>query len=524
MALLGVQEPRLSSIPDGDAARGDAAVAFARFCGLTLYPWQEDLLRDMCRTDDAGNWAAREVVTVVARQNGKGEVLVARELAGVYLFGEKMIFHSAHFMDTAIDAQKRLWEVIASVDELMTWFEYADQSPDGRVYDGVPRKTTGNGKESITFPNGAQILFRTRTKKTGRGLSVELLILDECFDLPNETFAALGKLVRAKERAQTVFISSPVNRLEHMHGAVFSAKRWAGIDGAKRVLFKEWSPAPDDDPFDPGVWAACNPSMVDEGPGAQVSDIEADANAAKNSEVLKEAFMVETLAAGNWVPRDGDTAGDFILDLEEWSAREVASPVVSGDSCMAMDVTPNGERVAMVAAVRTTTGVHLSLGPLERFDRDEVVSASVKAVQSNDPVGVVLDPKGPASTLVSPLVKVEIEPYEMKWAQVSAATELFMQMFAEGRITHDGDPRWLDALKSAAFRPGTASGRALTRTGGSVCELVAATFAVWGLVEFEIPDVVHDVKRKTKFVGRAEVVPTVAAAGPVVADAREMVF
>lgn len=524
MALLGVQEPRLSSIPDGDVARGDAAVAFARFCGLTLYPWQEDLLRDMCRTDEAGNWAAREVVTVVARQNGKGEVLVARELAGVYLFGEKMIFHSAHFMDTAIDAQKRLWEVIASVDELMTWFEYADQSPDGRVYEGVPRKTTGNGKESITFPNGAQVLFRTRTKKTGRGLSVELLILDECFDLPNETYAALGKLVRAKERAQTVFISSPVNRLEHMHGAVFSAKRWAGIDGAKRILFKEWSPAPDDDPFDPGVWAACNPSMVDEGPGAQVSDIEADANAAKNSEVLKESFMVETLAAGNWVPRDGDTAGDFILDLDEWSAREVASPVVAGDSCMAMDVTPNGERVAMVAAVRTTTGVHLSLGPLERFDRDEVVAAVGKAVESNDPVGVALDPKGPASTLVSPLEKAGIEPHEMKWAQVSAATELFMQMFAEGRITHDGDPRWLDALKVAAFRPGTASGRALTRTGGSVCELVAATFAVWGLVEFEIPDVVHDVKRKTKFVGRAEVVPTVAAAEPVVADAREMVF
>lgn len=521
MALLGVQEPRLSSIPDGDAARGDAAVAFARFCGLTLYPWQEDLLRDMCRTDGAGNWAAREVVTVVARQNGKGEVLVARELAGVYLFGEKMIFHSAHFMDTAIDAQKRLWEVIESVDELMTWFEYADQSPDGRAHEGVPRKTTGNGKESITFPNGAQVLFRTRTKKTGRGLSVELLILDECFDLPNETYAALGKLVRAKERAQTVFISSPVNRLEHMHGAVFSAKRWAGIDGAKRVLFKEWSPAPDADPFDRSTWAACNPSMVDEGPGAQVSDIEADATAARNSEVLKESFMVETLAAGNWVPRDGDTAADHIIAPDEWDGRMVASPVVAGDSCMAMDVTPNGERVAMVAAVRTTTGVHLSLGPLERFDRDEVVASVSRSVEANDPVAVVLDPKGPASTLVSPLGKAEIEPYEMKWAQVSAATELFMQMFAEGRITHDGNPRWQEALKVAAFRPGTASGRALTRTGGSVCELVAATFAVWGLTEFEIPDVVHDVKRKTKFVGRAEAVPAVAEQSVAV---REMAF
>lgn len=112
MTLLGVQEPRLSLIPEGDMRRGEEAVQFARWCGMTLYPWQEDLLRNMCRTDESGRWSAREVLTVVARQNGKGEVLVARELAGIYLFGERSIFHSAHFMDTAIDAQRRLWEII----------------------------------------------------------------------------------------------------------------------------------------------------------------------------------------------------------------------------------------------------------------------------------------------------------------------------------------------------------------------------------------------------------------------------
>ena len=139
MALLGDQEPRLSSVPTGDARRGEEAVQFARWCGMTLYPWQEDFLRDMCRTDASGNWSAREVVGVVARQNGKGEVIVARELAGVFLFGEKTIFHTAHFMDTAIDAQKRLWEVIEANDELMAWWV--------GEYEGVPRKTTGNGKE-----------------------------------------------------------------------------------------------------------------------------------------------------------------------------------------------------------------------------------------------------------------------------------------------------------------------------------------------------------------------------------------
>lgn len=516
MTLLGVQEPRLSSIPTGDSARGDQAVAFARFCGLTLYPWQEDLLRDMCRTDSSGNWVAREVVTVVARQNGKGEVLLARELAGIYLFGEKTIFHSAHFMDTAIDAQRRLWEVIEACDELLSWFEYPDQSPDGKAYDEPPRKTTGNGKESIMFPNGAQVLFRTRTKKTGRGLSVDLLILDECFDLPNETYAALGKLVRARQRAQTVFISSPVNRFEHCHGAVFSAKRWAGVDGVPRLLFKEWSPAPEADPFAQATWAACNPSMVDQGAGAQLSDIAADANAAKNSEVLKDSFLVETLAAGNWVPRDGDGVGDHIIDLDQWEGLECASPAVVGDCCVAVDVTPAGDRVGVVAAIRTAGGVHLMVNPLEAFDRELVVDAVVSSVNNNDPVAVLLDPKGPASTLISPLKVEGVEAEELSWGPVSAATELFMQMIAEGQITHDGDPRWVEALKVAAFRPGKASGRALTRTAGSVCELVAATFAVWGLVEFETPVDPEAIKKKRRFVGHVEPV----SASPIAAAAQ----
>lgn len=299
MALLGVQTPRLSLIPEGDTQRGDAAVDFARWAGMTLYPWQEDFLRDLCRTDPAGVWAAREAVGVVARQNGKGEILVARELAGIYVFKEREIFHSAHFMDTAIDAQKRLWDIIESNEDLLYWWEDDEDTP------GLPVIGKTNGKENITFPNGAIVYFRTRTKKTGRGLSVDLLVLDECYDLPRETHAALSKLTRAKERAQTIYISSPVNRLEHAHGAVFSAKRWAAIDQAERMLFKEWSPAEDDDPFVQATWARCNPSLVDSGIGAQLVDIQADAAAAKASEALRDQFMVETLAAGNWYPRGG---------------------------------------------------------------------------------------------------------------------------------------------------------------------------------------------------------------------------
>ncbi|WP_426707545.1 hypothetical protein ACEN2D_02240 [Corynebacterium auriscanis] len=513
MALLGVQEPRLQSVPDGDTSLGDEAVEFARWAGMTLYPWQEDLLRDMCRKDEKGKWSAREVVVPLARQNGKGEVLVARELAGIYLFGEKGIYHSAHLMDTAIDAQKRLWEVIEGNDNLYYWWEDDPDSP------GLPNKRTGNGKEKIEFPNGAEIWFRTRTKKTGRGLSVELLIFDECYDLPRETYSAMSKLIRAKPKAQAVYISSPVNREEHFHGDIFSAKRWAGVDGAKRVLFKEWSPDDDDDPFVQSTWAKCNPSMVDEGPGAQLSDIESESIAAKNSSALLDAFMIETLGKGNWVPRDADVGDDFVplIDLTEWAQRARPMPTAVHDSFLAVDVTPDGESVALVACLVTPDGLYLSLSPHVEFTRSAVVESVKNTVEANDPGAVILDPSGQGSTLVDPLHKHGVFPEALTGAEVSRAYELFLRLWVEGKITHDGDPRWVAALEVATERSNAGRFRSIERFSGDVTVLVAATIAAWGAQEFGTPVEPVKVVRKQKFVGSA-----LRVAKP--ADSRAMSF
>lgn len=480
MTLLGVQEPRLSLIPDGDTARGDQAVEFARWCGLTLYPWQEDLLRDMCRTDAKGRWAAREVVTVVARQNGKGEVLVARELAGIYLFEEKTILHTAHFMDTAIDAQSRLWEVIESNPDLLYWWE--DEGL------GIPHKGKTNGKENITFPNDATVLFRTRTAKTGRGLSVDTLILDECFDLPNEIFAALGKLIRARESAQIIFISSPVNRSEHAHGAVFSAKRWAAIDGAKRTLFKEWSPAEGDDPFLQETWARCNPSLVDEGPGAQLVDIESDAESAKNSEVLRKVFMVESLASGDWYPRDNDRS-DFVpvLPLDRWAAGAVERDVAVGEAVLAVEVSADGEDIAMVVAGRTTRGIHVQLvDEMAGFTVADVVGKIVRLRDQlrGDGFGlaaVVLDRDWHGNVLAPELMLVNIEPVLATGANVASAYAVTRQAVRDGTLTHDVSGSWGQELQLATLRDEGKKFECIDRYSGRVPALVAMTLAVWDL-------------------------------------------
>jgi hypothetical protein len=56
-----------------------------------------------------GKWAAFEVGLNVARQNGKGSILEARELAGLFLLGERLIIHSAHEFATSLEAFRACW-------------------------------------------------------------------------------------------------------------------------------------------------------------------------------------------------------------------------------------------------------------------------------------------------------------------------------------------------------------------------------------------------------------------------------
>lgn len=94
--LLGHQEPRYLSHPKYVSSSGQEAVELAARAGLFLDPWQECVLKHALGERADNTWSSYEVAMVVSRQNGKGAILEARELAGLYLFGEELILHSAH--------------------------------------------------------------------------------------------------------------------------------------------------------------------------------------------------------------------------------------------------------------------------------------------------------------------------------------------------------------------------------------------------------------------------------------------
>ena len=78
----------------------------------------------------------------------------------------------------------------------------------------------------------------------------------------------------------------------------------------------------------------------------------------------------------------------------------------------------------------------------------------------------------------------------MQAKDVAKGYMLLQQLIHEGALTHDGDPRWLDALGVVEEREISGMGRAVKRVRGEGCPLVAATFAILALDKTGLQEVV----------------------------------
>src|SRR3954465_421045 len=116
--LSGAQRPRHLHVPDYVSSAGEEAVELARMAGLHLDPWQELVLVHSLGERPDGRWRGFEGGLVVSRQNGKGAILEAMELAGLFLLGERLVIHSAHQFDTSLEAFRRLLFLIEDNPDL----------------------------------------------------------------------------------------------------------------------------------------------------------------------------------------------------------------------------------------------------------------------------------------------------------------------------------------------------------------------------------------------------------------------
>jgi phage terminase large subunit-like protein len=273
--------------------QGQDAVELAADARLVLDDWQQYVLRQALATRRRSKWAAFEVGLILARQNGKGAVLEALELAALFLFDDvELILHSAHKFDTAADAFRRILGLIES-------------NPD---FDReVAKVIRSHGSESIELRNGKRLRFIARSSGAGRGFAADLVILDEAFNISDDSMASMLPTLSTRPNPQVWYTSTAGDQASAQLGRV----RDRGLRGGDQSLaFFEWSVDEHAyDPADPRCWAQANPGL-----GLRITQEYIELEQAA---LTPEAFARERLSVGDY-PVDGGAWG--VVRADAWAA------------------------------------------------------------------------------------------------------------------------------------------------------------------------------------------------------------
>ena len=235
-------EPRISVVPEQVRSAGPQIVGLAKMAGIDLDEAQAEIARATGGVGRDDRWSAFECVVFAPRQNLKTEYLLARILAGLFIFREELIVFSAHRASTTTKAFRRLKRAIDRNHQLGS---------------RIVRVSNRIGSESIELATGQTVEMLARSTSSGRGFTGDCVILDEAHELDGDQLAAVLPMVSTRQNPQILYALSFGNEFTSHVGGL-RARALSGRDG---VCWLEWSMADDDDVTDRAVWARCNPAF-----------------------------------------------------------------------------------------------------------------------------------------------------------------------------------------------------------------------------------------------------------------------
>lgn len=469
---------RYRFVPTYSSSAGQDCIDLAEFAGLTLDPWQQDVLRDALAQGPNGMWLAMRVALIVPRQNGKGGILEALELWNLYANPTcELITHTAHRFDTCLDHFRRIRTLVEDTPELLAQVDDSGRRrPDG----GPSGIKDSNGKESILLKNGARLNFKAREKGSGRGFSGDLVVLDEAFYLGD--LSGLIPTMSARVNPQVWYASSaPLPRSESDNLRRIIRTGRSLCDGRelgpreKPLTYFEWSAPEGSTVDDEAALRAANPSM-------EVGRITADfAYGVELPEMGEEAFARERLG----IFPDDDAALWELFDEDAWKGGEVPAGNIAGPHTYAVEVTPDRDRcsVAVAGVFEDRVGVEVVYaGP---YNEDDVLSRLVAV--AGQARGIVVEAGGPAGTLIRPLKELhDIDVHAAGVSELALACQSFYDHH-KGDLAHSADDPALDGAVAAARKRKRGDGFTFDRNGRDVTPLTAAALARWGHLEIEEP-------------------------------------
>lgn len=476
--LPGEAPPRIRHCPaEGDDSRALKVPKAAALCGLFLDPWQRDAIRDAMRMH-GDRWATPRCAVAVPRQNGKGAIIEAIEVA--FLLGvfpeARLLIHSAHEFKTAKNGFERILALVESNPTLL------QAKNEGRLKAGI---STAREFVSYTDKKGVTrtIKFMARSKGSGRGFSADFIILDEAQELSEQVWAAMLPTISARPNAQVWLFGTPPD--ETMNGEVFTRFRENALKGEdRRLSYFEWSAADEDNFGEPATWAKANPAF-----GLRIIE---ESIRDEYLSMDEDTFCRERLGMF-------DGAGSLsVIPEDTWAALACESDPTSR-VVFAIDISPDRQRASIgVAGLLDDDRVHVQT--IENRKGTGWVAPRLAELTKRWPyLIVVLDSGGPAASLLPELKRAKVKRvHTITATEVARATGQFydLAMGSPGgvdsdgnetpptpaRLAHPDQPVLNEALASAKKRPlGEAWAWDRKNAATDITPLVSVTFAAFGL-------------------------------------------
>jgi hypothetical protein len=461
---LGAQEPTVLHQPPDvvSLAAAEEAIELADAYGVCdghpLAESQKITLRNACGEREDGSWAATRVGDFGPRQGtGKNDKIAARELAGLILFGEKLIIHTAHEFPTANESFLRLVSVFENWDDLRK---------------KVARIRYANGEQGIELLSGQRLKYRARTGGSGRGFAkADLVVYDEAQHLSREHVAASGPAKMANPNSQTWYAGSGGMSTSIV---AWGMRRQALLGTGGRLAYTEMtgekvsvvdgtvrSVAPD--PTDRDVWYQCIPGL-----GRWVTEEAVEAL----YDELREAFPREILCV--WDP-DPTAAAESVFPPGTWASAVGEHPQPTSGLVFSLDVNPDRTSSAVgVGGDGDVVGL-LRAGPGVGWAVDETIRV---CRAHNAPAAVAAN--GAAAALIPDLERAGVTVLAMPVTKVRDACGAFYDAVIEGRIRIGAAPE-LEAAVRAAVKRNSGDAWVWDRRTGDVSPLVAVTLAFYQL-------------------------------------------
>lgn len=244
---------------------GYSVIDFAeQILGIDLYPYQRWLVVHGLELKPEGGFRFRTLVVLIARQNGKSTLGQILALWALYVLRVPLIIGTAQDLATAED----LWEDVVDIAQNNADLDALIKSVNRR-----------NGARSLELKLGTEYKVKASTRKAARGLSSDLLLLDELREHTNwDAWGAVTKTMMARPKAQAWALSNAGDELsvvlmslrKKAHAALGDPdginKDAALEDDAPETADQslgifEWSAAPGRSKWDREGWAEANPAM-----------------------------------------------------------------------------------------------------------------------------------------------------------------------------------------------------------------------------------------------------------------------